>query len=31
MASEFDRIFCKTTEEQLNKAFDYITLGFRDR
>lgn len=31
MASEFNRSFCITTEEQLNKAFDYVALGFRDR
>lgn len=31
MASEFDRSFCKTTEEQLNKAMEYISIGFRDR
>lgn len=31
MASEFNRSFCKTTEEQLNKAFEYIAIGFKDR
>lgn len=31
MASEFNRSFCTTTEEQLNKAFEYVAMGFRDR
>lgn len=31
MASEFNRSFCKITEEQLNKAMELISIGFKDR